>query len=114
MQQGLKEFWGSGDELETGFQVMLGLRNVLAIWFKGNGVNSVGFQGMLSFTDLMQGVLEELRGSYGVLAMRFQGVLDFSDVYSWSACDTIFRGCRVTAFGMQRDIRTRRVTAICT
>jgi hypothetical protein len=105
--------------LERGFQVMMGLRNVLAIWFKRNGVNSVGFQGMLSFTDLMQEVLEEWRGSNGVLAMGFQGVLDFRDVHFQGvlhitgACDTIFRGCRVTALGIQRGIRTRRVSAIC-
>ncbi len=47
----------------------------------------------------MQVVLEELGGSNGVLAMGFQGVLDFT-----GACDTIFRGCRVTAKGLQRDV----------
>jgi hypothetical protein len=31
---------------------MLGLRNVLSIWFKGYVVNSVGFQGMLGFSDV--------------------------------------------------------------
>jgi hypothetical protein len=48
--------------LETGFAVMMGLRNVLAIWFKGNGVNSVGFQGMLGFTDVHVRGFREVEG----------------------------------------------------
>jgi hypothetical protein len=46
MQQGLKECWGSGDELETWFQVMRG--NVHAVWFKWSEFSRIsgnaGFQ----------------------------------------------------------------------
>jgi hypothetical protein len=61
----------------------------------------------------MQEVLEEWRGSNGVHLIGFQGVLDFSDVHFQGVLDsahaTRFSGgalCSVTAFGMQRNIRT--------
>ncbi len=85
MQQCKKQCWGSGDEL--------------AIWLKGYGVNSVGFQEMLGFTDvhargfsgvegLRRCACNRISGIAGFSDVHFQGVLDFT-----GACDTIFRGC---------------------
>jgi hypothetical protein len=56
---------------------MLGLRNVLSIWFKEYVVNSVGFQGMLGFTDVHAGGFRGVEGLQRCASNRISGSAGF-------------------------------------